>query len=171
MKTNTIFRSRFSICAGAGGILLSLLAVSLQSPALGQNNSKAGGQNDKKMSMECPMMTGLKGISLTADSPPLLMARASELKLTDEQQQKLRAITQEARSKAAEVLTEDQRSMLGKSSGKAMSMMEIAMMRAKKMDDSESGMMCPMCKKKMEGMMKGKMKKNTKEPNGKTKTQ
>lgn len=171
MNTKTTFRSRLSVGAGVGVILLALIAASPQSPAQAKDDSKASGQNDKKMSMECPMMTGLKGIKLTADSPPLLMARAEELKLTDEQQQKLKAIAQEAQRQATEVLTADQRSMIGKSSGKAMSMMEIAMMRSKKMDEGESDMMCPMCKQKMEGMMKGKMMKKMKEPSRSSDTQ
>lgn len=159
MNTKTTFRSRLRVGAGVGLVLLALLAVSRPSPAQAQVDSKASSQ-DGKMSMECPMMTGLKGIKLTADSPPLLMARAEELKLTDEQQQKLKAIAQEAQRQATEVLTADQRSMIGESSGKPMSMMEIAMMRSKKMDDGESGKMCPMCKQKMEGMMKKMQESN-----------
>ncbi|WP_345327537.1 hypothetical protein [Novipirellula rosea] len=170
MNTKTTFRSRLSVGAGVGIVLVALLAVSRQSPVQAQDDSKASGQNDK-MSMECPMMTGLKGIKLTADSPPLLMARAEELELTDEQQQKLKAIAQEAQRQATEVLTADQRSMIGESSGKAMSMMEIAMMRSKKMDGGESDMMCPMCKQKMEGMMKGKMMKKMKQPSRSSDTQ
>lgn len=157
MKTETTFR--FLLGVGVGTILLSLLTVSPHSLALAQDDAKTNERSDKKMPMECPMMTGLKGIKLTADSPPLLMARAEELKLTDEQLQKLKAIAQNAQRQATDVLTTDQRSMLGDSSGKAMTMMEIAMMRSQKVGDGESDMMCPMCKQKMEGMKKTMMKK------------
>ncbi|QDT02959.1 hypothetical protein K227x_13380 [Rubripirellula lacrimiformis] len=169
MKTGSTFQFRLGV--GVGVTLLSLLAFSYQVPAGAQENSKASGENGKKMSMECPMITGLKGIKLTADSPPLLMARAEELNLTDEQQQQLKAIAQQAQRQATEVLTADQRSMLGETPGKAMPMMEIAMMRSMKMGEAESDMMCPMCKKKMEGMMKGKMMKNMKEPSRSSDTQ
>ncbi len=171
MKNKRIFRSQVSVGAGVGAILFGLLAFSLQAPVEAQDDSPADSHNDKKMSMECPMMSGLEGIKLTADSPPLLMAGADELNLTGEQQQKLKAIAQEAQRKATEVLTEDQRSMLGELSGKAMSMMEIAMMRSTKMGDGDSDMMCPMCKKKMDGMMKGKMMKKMKESNRSPDTQ
>lgn len=158
MKNKTLFRSRFSLGASVAVILLTVVAVSLQSPVLAQDKAKTSGHSDKKISMECPMMTGLEGIKLTTDSPPLLMARADELQLTDEQKQKLKAIAQQAQRQAAEVLTPEQRSMLGESDGKAMSMMEIAMMRSQKMHEGGSDMMCPMCKKKMkEKMMQEKM--------------
>ena len=107
----------------------------------------------------CPMMVGLQGIKLTADSPPLLMARADELKLTEEQKQELKSIAEEAQRKATKLLTADQKSMIGKSPGKAMSMMEIAMMRSKGMKGEKSGDMCPMCMEKMEGMKKKMMMK------------
>lgn len=93
-----------------------------------------------------------------------MLANADELQLTEEQQQKLKAIAKEAQRKAAEVLTADQRSKLGESSGTAMPMMEIAMMRAKKSGGDASEMMCPMCMEKMDGM-KGMMMKKMKESN------
>ena len=108
----------------------------------------------------CPMMAGLNGIRLTSDSPPLLMARADELKLTEKQKQELKSIAEEAQRKAAKILTAEQQSILGESTNEAMSMMEIAMMRSKDMRN-ESGM-CPMCKRKMEGMRKMKMMKGKK---------
>ena len=163
MKVDATLQLRLIVGATVGVTLLSLLAISQSSSALAQDKSNSG-QADKKMSMECPMMTGLEGIKLTADSPPLLMANARELQLTDEQQQKLKMIAKEAQRKAGEVLTGDQRSKLGEASGKAMSMMEIAMMRAKKSGGAASEMMCPMCKEKMDGM-KGMMMKKMKESN------
>lgn len=159
MKVKAILQTRLIVGAAVGVILLTLLAVSQSSSALAQDKSKPSGQDDKKMSMECPMITGLEGIKLTADSPPLLLANADELQLTEEQQQKLKMIALEAQRKAAEVLTADQRSRLGESSGKAISMMEIAMMRAKKSGGDASEMMCPMCKEKMDGMKEMMMKK------------
>ena len=105
------------------------------------------------------MMAGMKGIKLTAASPPLLLARADELKLTDDQKQELKSIAEEAQRKATMALTTQQQSMLGESPDKAMSMMDVVMMRSKQMKDDKSDGMCPMCKKKMKGMkkmMKGK---------------
>ena len=112
------------------------------------------------MSMSCPMKAGLEGIKLHADAPPLLMARVEELNLTESQQTQLAAIGMEAREKAQRILTNQQREQIGDST-EPMSMMEVAMMRVKKMDEDSSKKMCPMCmkmmKEKMDGKMDGKM--------------
>lgn len=158
-KRNRVFGST----AGAGVILASLLATSFQSIAFAQDSLQTTNGIDKKTDSKpmCPMMAGMKGLKLTADSPPLLLARAGELKLTDEQKQELKSIAEEAQRKATMVLTAEQQSMLGESPAKAMSMMEVAMMRSKDMRGDKSDGMCPMCKKKMEGMMKEKRGKKS----------
>ncbi|EMI17595.1 secreted protein [Rhodopirellula maiorica SM1] len=154
-------KPRSLIAYGAVGVALaSIVAFSVQSITFAQTT----GESHKAMSSKsmCPMMTGLKGIKLTADSPPLLMARADELKLTEQQKRELKSIAEEAQRKATKVLTSDQQSRLGDAPHKPMSMMEIAMMRSSNMDDEKSGEMCPMCKKKMDEMMEGKMMKRNK---------
>ena len=158
MKTHQNENQFLGLITGAGVILALLITISLQSlpGALAQDSSQTTNDIDKKtesMPM-CPMMAGMKGIKLTADSPPLLMARADELQLTDVQKQELKSIAEEAQRKATKVLTKQQQSMLGESPGKVMSMMEVAMMRFKDMNDDKSDGMCPMCKKKMDEMMK-----------------
>ncbi len=161
MKNSQNSKRQIGAIAGAGVVFAALLAVSLQSLAVAQESTRETNDRDKEAESKpmCPMMAGLKGIKLTADSPPLLMARADELKLTEEQKQELKSIAEEAQRKAAKLLTADQKSMIGKSPDKAMSMMEIAMMRSKGMKGDKSGDMCPMCMKKMEGMKKKMMMK------------
>lgn len=160
MKTHQNKNRFLGPITGAGAILALLIAISLQSLtcAFAQDLSPATNDVDKNTESKpmCPMMAGMKGIKLTADSPPLLMARADELKLTDEQKQELKSIAEEAQRKSTKVLTAQQQSMLGESPGKAMSMMEVAMMRFKDVNDDKSDGMCPMCKKKMDEMMKVK---------------
>ncbi|WP_430453368.1 hypothetical protein [Rhodopirellula europaea] len=161
MKNSQNSKRQIGAIAGAGVVFAALLAVSLQSLAFAQESTLETNDRDKEAESKpmCPMMAGLKGIKLTADSPPLLMARADELKLTEEQKQELKSIAEEAQRKAAKLLTADQKSMIDKSPDKAMSMMEIAMMRSKGMKGDKSGDMCPMCMKKMEGMKKKMMMK------------
>lgn len=163
MKAHQNRKRQFGAIAVAGVILAAVLAVSLQSLTFAQESTQATNDRDKETQSKpmCPMMAGLKGIKLTADSPPFLMAQAEELELTEQQKQELKRIAEEAQRKASNVLTAEQQSMLGESPDKAMSMMEVAMMRSKDMKDDKSGM-CPMCKKKMEGMMKMKMMKGQK---------
>ncbi|MFH1301361.1 MAG: hypothetical protein ABIK07_09895 [Planctomycetota bacterium] len=158
MKTHQNRNRNFEAIVGAGVILAMSLAISLQSLTFAQESSQAKTNSDKETESEsmCPMMAGLKTIKLTASSPPLLIARADELKLTKKQKQKLKLIAEEAQRKATKLLTAEQESMLGESPDKTMTMMEVAMMRTKNMRDAKSGGMCPMCMKKMEGMMKGK---------------
>jgi hypothetical protein len=161
MKNSHKGKRQFGVIAGAGVIFAAMLAISLQSMTFAQESTQATNDRDNKSESKpmCPMMVGLQGIKLTADSPPLLMARADELKLTEEQKQELKSIAEEAQRKATKLLTADQKSMIGKSPGKAMSMMEIAMMRSKGMKGEKSGDMCPMCMEKMEGMKKKMMMK------------
>ncbi len=174
MKTHQNKNRFLGPVTGAGVILALLLTVSPQSltSAFAQDASQTTNDIDKNSESEpmCPMMAGMKGIKLTADSPPLLMARADELKLTDEQKQKLKSIAEEAQRKSTKVLTAQQQSMLGESPGKAMSMMEVAMMRSKGMKDDKSDGMCPMCQKKMAEMKKIKMLNGKKNDGGKSKS-
>lgn len=158
MKVHHNRKRKFEAIVGAGVIFAMAFAISLNSLTFAQESSEAKAKSNKRTESEsmCPMMAGLKAIKLTAGSPPLLIARADELKLTKQQKQELKSIAEEAQRKAAKVLTAEQKSMLGESPEKAMTMMEIVMMRTKNLRDVKSGGMCPMCMKKMEGMMKGK---------------
>lgn len=120
-------------------------------PRAGEERSRPGGQ----MTM-CPMMAGLKGVELHADSPALLTARADELNLTDEQARELRQIAERAREQAREVLNEEQREELAEAPEGPLSPMQIARMRIKaRTGDQEQGQMCPMCLRMMRERMKG----------------
>ncbi|HBL42787.1 hypothetical protein [Gimesia sp.] len=156
MKTYQNRNRNFEAIVGAGVILAMALAISLQSLTFAQESAKA--KSDKEMGSEsmCPMMAGLKAIMLSAGSPPLLIPRADELKLTKQQKQELKSIAEEAQRKATKVLTEEQESMLGEPPDKAMTMMEVVMIQTKNMRDAKSGGMCPMCMEKIEGMRKGR---------------
>ena len=136
------------LVAGSGLLTFSVAAA--------QKDAADSQEGESKMGMMCPMMAGMKDLKLHADSPPLLAARAETLKLTEDQQQELDAIAQEARSQAQEVLTEQQREQLGDAS-KALSMMEIAKLRMKEKKSSDSSEnMCPMCMKMMKEKMQDK---------------
>ena len=106
--------------------------------------------------MQCPMMEGLKGVSLFADSPAVLAAQAKKLDLTEEQVQKLRQIEQSTREQARQILNEEQREQLADEPKDRLSMMELCMLRMKGMDmnktEQQPGGMCPMCAKMMRQM-------------------
>lgn len=106
--------------------------------------------------MMCPMMAGLRGVELHADSPALLAARADELNLTDEQKQQLRDIAKRAREQAREVLDAEQKQQLAEAPEGPLSPMQIARMRMKSgTGDQEKGQMCPMCMRMMRERMQG----------------
>ena len=161
MKRNENPKRRTAAFAGTGALLVAVSMFSNQSATSAQDALQAELENDRKSAMmsNCPMMTGLKGIKLVAESPPLLLARKEELKLTEEQTKELDSIAEEAQGKAIAVLTDKQREILGDSAGKPMSMMEIAMMRAKASKSKTTEGMCPMCQQKMDKMMNGMTKK------------
>ena len=123
-------------------------------------------QQDAKMGMMmCPMMGAMKGISLHADSPALLLGRQDALKLSDEQVKKLKEIAESARRDARQVLTEDQREQLAEAPKGPLSMMEVCQLRMQEMKgkDQESGAMCPMCMKMMKERMAAKKKATERE--------
>lgn len=142
--------------------LLSLLLVGLLAGGYGleplvhaenpQEEAEDTPETSKpKMEMMCPMMAGLKGVDLYADSPTLLAARAEELGLSEEQKKQLEKIATSARQNARDLLTAEQRDALEELPEGPLSMMQISKMRMKKMAESDSKMMCPMCMKKMQG--------------------
>ncbi|MAX40123.1 hypothetical protein [Gimesia sp.] len=133
----------------AGGYVLEPV-VYAQNP---QQADDAAGKSKPKMEMSCPMMMGLKGVALYADSPTLLMARAEELELNEAQKKQLEEIARSARKQAREILTAEQRDALKKLPEGRMSMMQIAKMQMKERKSGEdSRMMCPMCRKMMQEM-------------------
>ena len=111
---------------------------------------RVGGQqrDQADMMMNCPMMAGLKGINLFADSPTFLLAQAKDLKLSEQQVEQLEQIQQTARRQARELLTDQQREQLP-ATAKPLSMMEICMTRMPKTGQPPE-QMCPMCMKMMQ---------------------
>lgn len=147
----------------AGSMILLMMAtltaaVALRSGAGAQTPTKEAaserGQPDETM-MQCPMMAGLKGIDLFGDSPVVLKAKAKDLKLTEQQLDRLKEIEQSARQQARELLTDEQRQQLEPSPDRPLSLMELSMSRMKHMQDGgKPSQMCPMCMKKMMKMKK-----------------
>lgn len=129
----------------------SLAAVAFLRSDLGAQPPKkpAAERAPSDMKMECPMMAGLKGIDLFADSPAVLQADAKNLKLTEQQLEQLSEIEQSARQRARELLTDEQRQQLEESPDAPLSLMELGMRRMKHMQDGDKGQMCPMCMKMM----------------------
>ena len=119
-------------------------------------------QGKPKMQMMCPMMAGLKGVNLYADSPELVLARDTDLELTEQQRTELEKILETARNKAREALTAQQREQLEQAPEGPLSMMQLAKL-LKKNDSSEgeSRQMCPMCMK----MMQEKTPRRQQKPN------
>lgn len=139
----------------------SLAAVAvLRSGAGAQAPQEAQPEREKPHAkMQCPMMSGLKGIDLFVDSPAVLQAEAKDLKLTEQQLERLKEIEQSARRQARQLLTEEQRKQLLDRPEGPLSLMELSMSRMKEKrhmpDGEKSGQMCPMCMKMMQ-MMKMK---------------
>lgn len=139
------------------GLFVFLLAGFL----LAEGAVPSGAQNQKKkkgkMAMKCPMMAGMKGVDLYADSPEVLLARAEHLELSKKQKARLEKIATAARRRARRVLTEEQRKEIKNAPHGPLSMMEITKLRMKdKGHEKEKGHMCPMCMKMMHKMMEKK---------------
>ena len=118
-------------------------------PPRAQKRGNARPERDRAdMMMQCPMMSGLKGIDLFADSPTVLQAQKEDLKLTEQQIEQLQQIEQTARRQARELLTEQQREQLQDSPKGPLSMMELSVMRMPKTGKAPE-QMCPMCMRMM----------------------
>lgn len=122
-------------------------------------DASAKESEEGKSMMQCPMMAGLKGLDLFADSPEVLRSRAEGLGLSEKQVEQLEEIEESARLKAREVLTEEQQDQLKETPEGRLSMMELSRMRAMKMKKDGDGMMCPMCMKMMQKMKQQKGEK------------
>ena len=149
-------KGKFGVSAG-----FVLLAVTLSQAQVPQDAGKKplkADQNAKTM-MQCPMMAGIKGLTMFADSPAALLSEADDLKLTDKQIKKLRKIEESARQKALKLLTPEQQEQLKKFPKEPLSIMQLSMARMKnrKEQDKPHGLMCPMCMQMMQKMQKMKM--------------
>ncbi|QDT16586.1 hypothetical protein CA12_26920 [Alienimonas californiensis] len=141
---------RYGLCTlAAAGLAFSGAALSPVTAAHGQGQAKQDGSSSPQKMM-CPMMAGLKGVELHADSPPLLLAQADELGLSEDQRNSLREIAEAARKQAREALTAEQREELGKMPEGPLSPMQIAKQRMRDgKETAEEKPMCPMCMKMM----------------------
>lgn len=148
------------LVVGAGTMAYALFATAQGQEAERQADGKAESQERQPM-MQCPMMAGLKNIEMFPNSPALLLARAEELNLSDEQRQELEEIEQAARQKAHQVLDAEQQEKFKDAPDERQSMMELSQMQMKGMGgEGKMEGMCPMCMKMMgEKMMGGKMQK------------
>jgi hypothetical protein len=129
-------------------------AYLLAPPIRGQEAKEPATKSEKaaRPMMQCPMMTNLGGLKMFADSPALLVFQADELGLTEEQKKQLEDIEKSAREKGRNVLTPEQQEKLKAAPEGPLSMMDLCMLRMKKMTQQEKGgPMCPMCMRMMQG--------------------
>lgn len=124
-----------------------------------QTENEADAEGNDEPSMQCPMMAGLKGLTLFADSPEVLRSRAESLKLTQEQIAQLQEIEESARQRSLDVLTDEQRDELLPVPDERLSVMELSRRGAKMKKDGDMKM-CPMCQKMMEKMRKKRAHKS-----------
>ena len=117
-------------------------------PQVQERKKAQPGPDRADMMMQCPMMAGLEGIDLFADSPAVLQAQKDDLKLTEQPIEQLQQIEQTARRQARELLTEQQQEKLQNSPKAPLSMMELCMMRMPK-TGKQPEQMCPMCMRMM----------------------
>ena len=103
------------------------------------------------------MMQAMNSVSLHAGSPDVLVARAEQRKLSEQQKEKLRAISQRARNQARKVLNDAQQEQLEADESDYLTPMDLVKLVGKESNQgTESGekkMMCPMCQKMMEKKM------------------
>lgn len=135
------------------GIVVLAAAVGLaQAPQDKEKPPQKADESAKPM-MQCPMMAGMKGMKMFADSPAALLARAEELGLDVKQKRQLEEIEEAARLQTRKVLSDKQWEQLRKAPPGRLSMMEMARMgmKGKKKDGC-----CPMCMKMMTQAKDGK---------------
>jgi hypothetical protein len=131
----------------------ALMAQEAGQPAQGTLGTpgKEDAAEDQPSMMQCPMMAGMRGIQMYSDGPVMLLARAKELGLSNEQKEKLHEIEKSARAKARSLLTDEQRGQLKDLPQKRLSMMELSRLQMKKMmATKQADGMCPMCMKMMQ---------------------
>lgn len=92
--------------------------------------------------MKCPMMAGLGGLSMAADSPVALLARVGELGLDIKQQRQLEEIEASARQQARKILTDKQWEQVKQAPQGRLSIAELARMGLK---GKNTDGCCPMC--------------------------
>lgn len=130
------------------GLLLVAVVVAstLRSNADTANSKGEAAKTKAAPAKKCPMMAGLSGLRLYADSPAALLARAEGLGLDVKQRRRLEEIEEAARLQARKLLSDKQWAQLHQAPAGRLSMMEMARMgmKGKKMDGC-----CPMCMKMM----------------------
>lgn len=138
---------------------LGLTAFALRPDVRAQEDDQPDANRESKM--QCPMMTGLKDIQLFADGPAVLLSKAGELNLSEDQKQRLQEIQESARDQAREVLNGQQREKLQNVPEERLSLMQISMrhMKERMQDQQQEGRMCPMCMR----MMRERMQEETDE--------
>jgi hypothetical protein len=154
----------------AGIVLLALAVTQAHLPLSAEGPSRNADKSAKpKMQCQCPMMASMKGMQTFADSPGVLLSQAKDLGLTDKQKKRIEEILQSARKQARAVLTADQQAKLKDSPQGPLSMMDLCMMRMKKMmgQKKQQGMMCPCCLKMMQKKLQSKGKEHGKKHKGK----
>ena len=151
-----------TVASLAGAILFAAAAAQEQDAPNARNQRQDRGQRERpqaEVQMQCPMIAGLKGVELFADSPPVLLAQAEKLELTDDQVQQLERIEESTRQQVRRLLSEEQRQQLQEAPKDRLSMMELCMLRMQDMpaaQDGQAGPMCPMCKQMMDKMKRGR---------------
>lgn len=151
-----------TVASLAGAVLRAGAGAQEQDAPNARNQRQDRGQQERPQAegqMQCPMMAGLKGVELFADSPAVLLAQAKELKLTEQQVQQLERLEESTRTQVRKLLTEEQRQQLEDAPKDRLSMMELCMHRMQNMpsgQDGQAGPMCPMCKQMMDKMKRGR---------------
>lgn len=124
-----------------------------QPPHSGMMMGGMGHMNMGQMKMSEPMMMRCRmmmSMEVKADDPAALLALKDQLKLTDEQADRLKAIVAQAREQADKVLTDEQKKQLEPMAKTPDTMMEMHRQMMQKMQQAKGsakpGMMqMPMC--------------------------
>ena len=138
---------------GGVGYQATAQSDNAQSDGARSDNAQSDEAPAEKPMMQCPMMQAMKSIDLHANSPDVLIARAEQLNLSQEQREKLRAISENARRQAQGVLNEGQLQQLEAGKSGPLTPMELVkLVTQEQRQATESGekTMCPMCEKMME---------------------
>jgi len=114
-------------------------------------------QEKERPMMQCPMMQAMKSIELHATSPDVLASRAEQLELTEQQQERLREIAEEAQEKASDILSDTRRQQVEEGPSGRLTPMQLIKLQAKQgngaAEKDGKAPMCPMCMKMMQKRM------------------
>ena len=112
-----------------------------------KKSDQKGAKDASAGKMKCPMMAGLAGLSMAADSPVALLARVGELGLDIKQKRQLEEIEASARQQARKILTDEQWEQVKQAPEGSLSITELARMGLK---GKNTDGFCPMCMKMMQ---------------------